>query len=868
MSQQRFHQLPRRLKELRQTFVQSCRNDVPGLLAARTYAGHFTEHLRKGVLENVPKAEGWALVAVGGFGRGELGFASDLDLLFLHERRLPQVLQELVRDLVYCLWDGGFEVGHVTASISSIKRLAQEDFTVLTNYLETRLIVGDQRLYDTWRKSFLDGFGSQSRRRFLQNLLEFREGRLQQYGESSYLLEPHVKEGVGGLRDLHLLRWAGSVYLRDPDLGALVAKDWITHQEKLWLEQAYDFLWRVRLQLHQLTGRRQDQLLFPEQEQIAPRLGCMAGREGSAVEAFMRLYYRHTARIRRTATFFLERLEEAQRRLPKLGFRRRILPGPFLLEGKYLNFLEPEWIRKDPRLLMRFFWQAAQSDAHFYHQAGQVIRDNLGAFGDAARCDDEVIKQFFDILLDRRHAFPVLKVMLETGFFEVFIPEFSAVRYRVQHDVYHLYTVDEHLLRTVRQMHRMEQCADDLLVELKLEDIFAQIKHRRVLYIAALLHDIGKGQGKNHSVRGAEMAVAIAERMKFSQEETDLLVFLILQHLILAETALKRDLMEEKPIQQCALEIRDRERLQLLYLLTIADSRSTGPGGWNTWKASLLRELYMKVDRLLQRGDWQSEDLKAKSTGVIEKVTALADIGMPEQPEKIEQWLETQSYRYLLSHQPEDILLHFEMENRLDVEPAVLGTRRLDGEMWQVTVTTKDQPGLFSLIAGVLWVRGLNILSADIFTGESGVALDILIVERLPDPLRSDEVWEKVRNDLSRVVGDRAYFAEMVAARLKPSLLQQKGVPRKEDLVLVDEDASDFYTIIEIYTWDRPGLLYAVTNTLFKLGISIQLAKISTPGAQVADVFYVTDLSGNKLMDYELHDRVRTGLLECLSVTC
>lgn len=839
---------------------------MPGLLAARTYAQHFMQSLEKAFSDEAAQHSRWAVVAVGGFGRGELSFSSDLDLLFLHQNKLPQTFQEIIKEFTYGLWDAGFEVGHTTASVSSVKRLIQEDFTILTNYLEARFISGDREFFDEWRASFLKSFGAQSRRRFFENLVQFREGRILQYGDSSYLLEPHVKEGVGGLRDVHAMRWAGWVYLQDVSFDALIRQDWITPQEKLWVEQAYDFLWRVRLQLHQVTGRRQDQLLFPEQEQLASRLGCMDGAQGSAVEAFMRLYYRHTARIRRTASFFLERLQEAQKRFPKLPFRKRILPGPFLLEGRHLHFLEPEWVKKDPRLLMRFFWQAAKSNAHFHHQAGQVIRENLKFFSDSVRKDPETVKQFFDVLLDPKNAFRILNVMLETAFLDAFIPEFSPVRYRVQHDVYHLYTVDEHLLRTVRELHRMELGEDEDILHLELKDIFVQLKNRRVLYLAALIHDVGKGQGKNHAIRGAGMAGAIAERLQFTAEEADLLRFLIEYHLILPETALKRDLMDEKPIAYCAVEIADRERLRLLHLLSIADSRATGPGAWNTWKASLLQELYGKVDRLLLRGDWKRDDIQKRSDEIHRDV--LGSMETPEDKKAVARWLETLPFRYLLSQSSSDIVRHFELERTLADNPVAVHARKSEGEMWQFTVATRDRPGLFAMITGVLWVRGLNILSADIFTTESGIALDIVTLEKLPDPLHPDELWEKIRSDLGRSLTEKDYFDDLLAPKRKPSLLQQKCVPRKSDIVLVDEEGSDFYTIVEVYTWDRPGVLHAITRTLYELGISIQLAKISTPGAQVADVFYVTDLSNNKLLDYELHEKIRQGLLECLSMTC
>ena len=300
--------------------------------------------------------------------------------------------------------------------------MVKNDFSILTNYLEAGFIAGDAEFFNEWKRAFLKLFGSTGRRKFLDHLKAYREERQKQYGESTYLLEPNVKDGVGALRDLHAIRWAGIVYLQDPSHETMLKDGWLMGPEKLWLDQSYDFLWRVRLQLHQLSGRRQDRLLFPEQELIATRMGCMAGADDSAVEAFMRIYYRSTSRVRRTTSFFLERLGEPKRKFPGLRLRRRILPGPFLLEGKHLHFMEPEWVRKDPLLLMRFFWQAARSGAHFHHNSGRIIRENLGGFGEKERRNPQAVGQFFDILLDPRHSFPVLNTMLETGFLQVFIP--------------------------------------------------------------------------------------------------------------------------------------------------------------------------------------------------------------------------------------------------------------------------------------------------------------------------------------------------------------------------------------------------------------------------------------------------------------
>ncbi|MCU0587079.1 MAG: [protein-PII] uridylyltransferase [Syntrophobacteraceae bacterium] len=863
MAIQRFSTLFRRMKDLRQAFEQECADDIPGLLATRTYAIHIHEALQRGLTRADIGQDGWCLAAVGGFGRGELSFRSDLDLLFLHQNRMPQSLDGFLRELIYGLWDAGFEVGHATTSVTGAKKLVQEDFTILTNHLEARLVAGDSALFEGWRASFLKSFGTLSRRRFIRTLVEYRQSRMQHYGESSYLLEPHIKEGVGGMRDLHAIRWAAIGCAQRWDIEDLVQRRWLIPQEAVWLEQAGDFLWRVRLQLHRITGRRQDQLLFPEQEQVALRLGFRDVRQGSAAEAFMRLYYRHVARIRRTTSFFLERVEEAQgKSLRQRISRRRVLPGPFLLEGRELHFMDPSWVGKNPGLLMQIFWQAARSEAHFHHQTGSVIRENLSCMTDQIRSDPVVVRQFVDILMDPRQAFRVLKVMLETGFLESFIPGFTGVRYKVQYDFYHLYTVDEHLLRTILELHRMEGGAEDDLAPLHLPEVFKEVVNRKVLFLAALFHDIGKGVGKGHADHGARMAPSLARQFRLSDEEEELLGFLIEKHLLLAETALKRDLMDEKPILRCAFEIGDRERLRLLYLLTIADSRATGPGAWNVWRASLLRELFLKTDRALVRGEWSREDLREQSDAIQGEV--LSRLDSEAEREAASRWLDQVSFRYVLSQPPEAIVRHYAMERQLEARGLVMESQEIEGGMWQITVATRDRPGLFSMITGVLWVAGLNILAADIFTRPSGVALDILRVERVPDPLRSRELFERIHDDLERCLADRSNFVKLMAAKGKPSLLQQKNVPVAEDRIVIDEDGSDFYTIIEVYTWDRPGVLHAITSTLYELGISIQLAKISTPGAQVADIFYVTDLEGSKLLRQETHERVRARLLSCL----
>lgn len=850
------------LVHLREEFKKSCGVDVPGVIAARTYAERLLEEVRRLITaEAGSDADGWCAAAVGGFGRGQLSFASDLDLVFLHKRRLPTLLDAVVHRVVPALWDAGFEVGHMVTSANDLENLMRQDFSIQTTYVEAAMAGGDQDFYRRWRESFLREFNRSKKSRFLDSLREYRKSRYRRYGESSYLLEPHLKEGVGSLRDIHTIRWIGVIFLGVPSVPALTDAGWLSAEEALWLEQAEDFLWRVRLQLHHLSSKRQDRLLMADQEALAKRLGFLDGTEGSAVEAFMHLYYRHTARIRRIAGFLLDRLSHETKKSKRFSRRKTVLPGPLLLEDNHLSFMEPDRILERPDQIMSLFWEAARRGAHFHHQTGRIVRENLGAITDAVRSDPAVVSKFFDILLHPTRSFAVLRVMMETGFLQTFIPELASVRYRVQHDVYHLYTVDEHLLRTVREMHRLEQGIPSQEPQVDCRHLFHDLPDRRILYLAALLHDVGKGQGKNHSVRGAEMSRTIADRLGLDPEEKSLLEFLIRHHLLLPDTALKRDLSDEKPIVRCAMQIGSRTKLRLLYLLAVADSRATGPGAWNTWRASLMEELYGKVDRVLLRGEWRPEDVTQRVEAVQAQVLSSCD---PSDMGAVARWLDNLSLRYLLSQPPGEILRHYAMEKEVPRKGLVLDARPMEGELWQVTTACRDRPGLFATIAGVLWLHGLNILSADIYTRSYGIAVDILIVEDLPDPLHPKETWDRVCRDLTRCVQDPAALAALKGRHRPPVPRRAVMGPRKPDRVVLDESASDFYTVIEVYTWDRPGVLHAVTQTLFELGLTIQLAKISTPGAQVVDVFYVTDLEGAKILDPERHGIIEERLLATL----
>ncbi|MCF8038803.1 MAG: [protein-PII] uridylyltransferase [Desulfohalobiaceae bacterium] len=858
--------LCKELGRIREDFQQECRQDVPGIIRARTYATDVLQAMEKHLKKPSPQGREWFLAAVGGFGRGDLSFVSDLDLLFLYRKNLSAELQEMIESLIQDLWDMGFEVGHTVSTVPELDKLMETDFSVKTTYLETRFVCGHRGFYDSWRSQvFRRNRARKKKRDFLESVKSSRQSRVKRYAESIYILEPHIKEGLGGLRDVHALRWLGGLFLGRPEYESLLHQGWITYLEHHWLEQAHDFLWRVRLQLHSLQGRRKDRLLLQDQTDLASRLGFLDGEQGiSAVEVFMRRYYRQTARIRRVTDFLLERLsEDVAQNLKKR--RPKVLPGPFVLEGEHIHFHDPELVHSDPKILMRIFWQASQSGAHFHHGSGQIIRSNLDVFDRSLREDRELADLFFDIIQNPREAYRVLKVMMETGFLETYLPEFSEIRYRVQYDLYHIYTVDEHLLKTLQELHtitRSEQETAPAPGSPDPRELFRAIENKRVLFLGGLVHDLGKGHGHGHAERGARLVVPLARRLHVSEPEITLLSSLVENHVLLAETALKRDLFDEKPIERCALKIGSLESLYMLYLLTVSDSRATGPQVWNTWRRSLINELFFKVENLLNNRQWQENDLTNRIAACREYLQKhLAD---RSELEEVLAWLEGLSFRYLLARQPEEFYRHYQLEKKLREQTLVLDVRSLPGQMWEATFICNDRPLLFDLLTGVFWAYGVNILSADIYTRGYGVAVDILIVDQIPDPLHPEKLWDKIRKDLALILTGEKQLETLLAKSRPDRIGLSNPLMVKEDKVVIDEQASDFYTVIEVYTWERTGVLHTISKVLHRFDLSIQLAKISTPGAQVVDVFYVTAVHGGKILDQKTHSRLETELLSAL----
>ena len=837
-----------KLKEKRDKFIQLCEKDVVGINAVKSYAKEiidvFSSYLKGLNLDRL------CIFASGGLGRGEISFDSDLDLIFLHQNRLSKDLKSLIESIILSLWDAGFEVGQQVSSLSGLIRLARADFSVCTSLLETEFLGGDRYLYEKFKTSFIDSLSStRQKRSFLKKLRQYRDERIKQYGESIYLIEPNIKEGLGGIRDVHCIKWGAAVLLNTPDLNTILALGWINQDELEWILKGYDFLWRTRIQLHRIGGNRKEQLTLEDQHTIAPILGFSNGEFISSEESFMRMYYTHTSRIKRVTNFFIDKLFD--RFVERKNKKEKIIPGPFIVRGDIIRFKDPNDVNIRPEILMELFWNASRYKLKFHHDTGRIIRENLKLV-DKIRSNEKVVSMFFDILLNQENSFEILKVMHETKFLDTFIPEFLHQRYRVQYDTYHTYTVDEHLLRTVKEMHELKKGEYGYLFK---EDI-----NEKILFLAALLHDIGKGYGENHSKKGKELAKEIGKKLFLTHEDIELLCFLIENHLLLAETALKRDLEEEKPVETCAIKIGSLKKLYMLFLLQIADSVATGERAWNPWRKTLLDQLFIKVRNILQGETSNGKDIKKLIEQVKTQVISLSD---RDEISGVKKWLDGLSMRYLLSQSPEDIYLHYKLEHIFSQKKDVVLNLRGQNGFWEFIFVCKDHPRLFDFITGILWISGVNILSADIFTRNYGVAVDILKVANIPDPFNLERFCNRVEKDLKSLLSGDLKLEDLYKKRYYRNFPKYNYLKR-EDRVVINEEASDFYTIIEVYTWERPGVLHTISKVLHEFNLNIKMAKITTPGEQVVDVFYVTTHEGTKILDPELHKQIKIALIKAL----
>ncbi|MDL2321904.1 [protein-PII] uridylyltransferase [Desulfosarcina sp. OttesenSCG-928-B08] len=792
----------------------------------------------------------YAIVALGGYGRGEQCVYSDIDLLFLFEKQVPPAAAALVEEMLFPLWDLGAEVGHATRSIQDCIALGRQDVESLTAMLDARFICGMSTLFVQLTDQLQTRLIQPRTDAIISSLVETNGQRHLRFGDSAYLLEPNFKEGQGGLRDYHTLLWIAKIRSGIKTRAELVFYDYFSHEDYEELIRSLNFIWNIRNRYHLMMGRKADQLYLEQQVGLAREMNFPADGGRQPVEHLLGLLHGHMEYIKQLFSLFLYEMEQRKhlrRKNPNL--KSTAIEGLKFNRGM-LNFTAPEEILRKPLLLIDIFAESAAQEAPLNNEAKRLITGCSHLMDNQFRSDPQVVQQFNQILTGPGRTFEALNQMLSTGFLACFIPEFKNIINRIQFDQYHLYPIARHLLYTVKVMRDFETPsplpADPLAVE-----VCASVEKKGPLLWAALLHDIGKGSpASGHSERGARMTRRILEEKGFEPDDVNVVVFLVKNHLLLADSATRRDISDETTAMFLAHAVESVEMLNMLYLVTVADSMATGPKAWNEWTASLFRDLFFKVRNILESGEMNFGETAQL---VEEKRQALLGLsGTLKASAPVDVLLGFMPCRYLAYTPVEKIPDHVELYAGLKEKTFVWRIDRDEEAHTRiVTLCARDRPGLISRIAGVFTLNSIDILDVRVFTWRNNIALDVFTVKPPPDPIFEDERWARTRHELEEALAGRLDLRAALAAALKKKKRSAAPVSfttaRRPTRIVVDNKTSSFYTLVEITTYDFPGLLFLVTDTLLTLGLDIWVAKIATKVDQVVDVFYVRDFDGQKV---------------------
>ena len=806
-------------------------------------------------LSNPTESERIAVLGVGGYGRSEMAPYSDVDLLFLIPRKLTPWAENVIESMLYILWDLKLKVGHSSRTVKDCLRLGREDITIRTALLEHRFVVGSEPLAIELGDRLWGDLFCNTGPEFIEAKLVERAERHKRQGGQRYVLEPNVKEAKGGLRDLQTLYWIGKYLKRVSSAEGLVQAGLLSRDEFAIFTRAEDFLWAIRCHLHYVTARTVDTLTFEVQVEVAARMGYHDAGGRRAVECFMQDYFRHATRVGELTRVFLTQLEarHVKSEVRILGmFKRikRLRAGLKLVQGR-IDAVDPAVFLSDKLNLLRVFEEALRTGYLLHPNVMRLIAANLHMIDDEMRNNPEAVQIFINLMLEHGNPERSLRRMNELKVLSAFIPEFEPIVAMMQFNVYHHYTVDEHIIQCISILAQIER--GELIEKLPLvSGILKEGVNRKVLYVALLLHDIGKGRPEDHSIIGAQIARRVCARLGLTVEETETVEWLVRYHLLMSDTAQKRDIGDPRTVRDFAKAVKSSKRLDLLTALTVCDICSVGPGTWNNWKAMLLQQLYQKSADALEGGlenlNREKREDEAKRAFVVE---------MPDwTPEALQaecgrhyppywQGFPTAShvlFARLLSGLRDD-------EIRIDLHPD------LDRDATRASFALADHPGIFSRLAGALALVGANVIDARTYTSKDGYATAVFWVQDTEgkpyEVSRLPRLSQMIHKTLKGEVSARE------ALKNRDKIKKREREFRFPTHITFDNEGSDIYTIVEVDTRDRPGLLYDLTRTLAANNIYIASAVIATFGAQVVDSFYVKDMFGLKL-----HQKMRQEALE------
>ncbi|MFL5005791.1 MAG: [protein-PII] uridylyltransferase [Microvirga sp.] len=847
----------------------ACARRLSGLMDGIVRALHDSVVRHLYPADNPSSAEKLAVVATGGYGRGTLAPGSDVDLLFLLPYKQTAWGESVVEAMLYVLWDLKLKVGHATRSVDVCIREAKADMTIRTALLEARFLLGDPALYEALLARFDKEVVRGSAPEFVDAKLKERDARVTKAGASRYLVEPNVKDGKGGLRDLNTLFWISKYVYRVREPQELVEAGLFTPEELRLFERCEEFLWRVRCHMHFATGRAEERLGFELQRQLAERMGQARRGALSGVERFMKAYFRVAKEVGDLTAIVCAELEARQaKHRPMLDrmigrFRRRrggrLESDDFVVDYNRINLTGESAFERDPVNLIRLFWLADRHNLAVHPDASRLATRSLGLIGPTLRNDREANRLFMDVLTSRNAPEVVLRLMNEAGVLGRFIPDFGRIVAMMQFNMYHHYTVDEHLLRSIGVLAEID--GQRVEHEHPLSNrIVRSIQNRRALYVALFLHDIAKGRTEDHSIAGAGIARRLGPRLGLDPAETETAAWLVEHHLLMSTIAQSRDLSDPKTIETFAGVVQTMERLKLLLVLTIADIKAVGPGVWTGWKGELLRTLYYETEVVLTGGHSELARMDRVRRAQDELRAALPDWS----DDAFATYAQRHYPAYWLKVEPGRRVKHARFVSAAQAAGRTVATMvETDAfrGVTELTVMSPDHPRLLAIITGACAAGGGNIVDAQIFTTADGMALDTIFLSRAFE-LDTDELRraERVATAIERALKGEVKIADLVAGR-RPSREGQRTFHVLPEVV-IDNALSSRQTVLEVSGLDRPGLLYDLTTVVGKLNLNIASAHIATFGEKAVDVFYVTDLTGTKITHPGRQAAIRRAMLE------
>ena len=794
-------------------------------------------------LANPTEGERLSVIAVGGYGRGEMAGFSDVDLLFLTPYKMTPWAESVIESMLYILWDLKLKVGHASRTIQDCVRLARDDYTIRTSLVEYRYLAGDAALAKKLGDKLWSDLFRSTAAEFIEAKLEERDERHRKQGGQRYVVEPNVKEGKGGLRDLQSLYWISKYVNGVKDAAELVGLGVFTEEEFETFVTAEDFLWAVRCHLHLIAGRAADQLTFDMQVAVAEAMGYRDHGGRRAVEHFMQAYFRQATKVGELTRIVLTALEANHTKpepvLVRLLTRRKRTKPPYAIKQNRITVADEEAFFADKLNMLRIFEEALRTGHLLHPDAMRLIAAHLELIDDDLRDDKTARRIFLDLLLKHGNPERALRRMNELGVLDAFIPEFKPIVAMMQFNMYHHYTVDEHTIQCISHLAQIER--KELIEELPVASgILERGVNRKVLYVALLLHDIGKGQDEDHSILGAQIARKVAPRLGLKKKECETVEWLIRYHLLMSDVAQKRDISEPRTVRGFANAVKSVERLDLLTVLTVCDIRGVGPDTWNNWKAVLIRNLYKATKDALQNG---IEDLNRENQEAEAK-RALRDALADWSPKDIKAEL-GRHYGPYLQGMPLSAQVVFAgmLRDIADDEISVDLMPDEDRDATRACFAMVDHPGLFSRMTGALTLVGANIVDARTYTTKDGYATAVFWVQDNDGNPYEQSRLTRLRQMIVKTLGGEVVPRD---AFMEKEIRKRERAFKLPTNITFDNDGSDIYTIIEVDTRDRPGLLFDLTRTLANNHVYIASAVIATYGEQVVDTFYVKDMVGLK----------------------